>query len=284
MSSFVLAPTRYSLRQRRRCKPTCSYRLALTRAVTPTLAQGLLAPGVSASTVSATQAAVEHAAYVELLRAYVGRVEVLPALVGSPDAVFVEDTAIVHGGRALQGRMGHAARRDESAAMAAALRGGGLDVVRSDATFDGGDILRAEGTFFVGLSERTEAACVDALASTFGLNVVPVDVAGGTLHLKCVVTWVEKANAFVYEDSFAGRSARVQMAGSLPSAGWIAAPVGAANVLDLGETVVVQGRYWDELVTLRKVLANSAVQTVRCNFDEIAKANGSLTCCSILIE
>ena len=109
-----------------------------------------------------------------------------------PDSVFVEDTVVMYGDRAVITRPGADERKPETAATAAVLRGLGYDVVEIEApgTLDGGDVLKHGGTVWVGLGGRTNQSGVDQLASylePYGAHVVGVPVKK-VLHLKSAVT------------------------------------------------------------------------------------------------
>ena len=109
-----------------------------------------------------------------------------------PDSVFVEDTVVMYGDRAVITRPGADKRKPETAATAEVLRGLGYDVVEIEApgTHDGGDVLKHGGTVWVGLGGRTNRAGVDQLAAylePYGARVVGVPVEK-VLHLKSAVT------------------------------------------------------------------------------------------------
>src|SRR3954468_4970351 len=109
-----------------------------------------------------------------------------------PDGVFVEDTVVMYGDRAVITRPGADERKQETAGTAAVLRGLGYDVVEIEApgTLDGGDVLKHGGTVWVGLGGRTNAEGVEQLAAflePYGATVVGVPVQK-VLHLKSAVT------------------------------------------------------------------------------------------------
>lgn len=261
-------------------------RLALARQVPSTLASGLLAPGVSPSSVDINLATAQHADYVSILREHCTEVLVLPEASEFPDSVFVEDAAVVLGRRALQGVPGHATRAGEAALLAPSLRAAGVDLVTTNARIDGGDVLYAAGRFFVGMSKRTDASAVHALHDRFGVDVVPIDVFGGVLHLKCVVTWVRGAQLLIAQDCPVGHAVVEQMMRSVNevfNVAWVPKTAkGGANVLDLGDVVCIQQSDWELVAGLRDKLEAGGVRPVACDMSELAKANGALTCCSIL--
>jgi dimethylargininase len=109
-----------------------------------------------------------------------------------PDAPFVEDTVVVVGDLAVTARPGAPERQAETAGTESVLTGLGyrIERVTEPGTLDGGDVLKLESTFFVGLGGRTNGEGVrqlSALVAPLGITVVPVRVSRA-LHLKSTVT------------------------------------------------------------------------------------------------
>ncbi len=222
----------------------------------------------------------EHAAYVDGLRWLGFAVHALPPLDRAPDATFVEDVAVVLGATSLMTRLGAPSRRAEGAAVEAWLRAQGLAVSSMDAdapaTLEGGDVLAVGRTLLVGLSSRTNAAGARALAAAAepaGWAVRAVPVRAG-LHLKGACSapaqgLVVAARGVAAPEWFDGLDAEVL---------WI--PRGeayAANTVGRGGRVLVAAGFPETAHALRA--AGLAVRAVP--MDEIARADGSLTCLSI---
>ena len=74
-----------------------------------------------------------------------------------PDSAFVEDTVVMYGDLAVLARPGADERRAEVAATEQALRALGyrLAHIESPGTLDGGDVLKHDGTVWVGQGGRT---------------------------------------------------------------------------------------------------------------------------------
>jgi dimethylargininase len=93
---------------------------------------------------------------------------------------------------AVLGRPGAPARRAEVAGVAGAVRSLGLRTARIEepGTLDGGDVLQAGHTVYVGCGERTNGAGIRqlrALLAPLGRTVIAVPL-GNVLHLKSAVT------------------------------------------------------------------------------------------------
>lgn len=99
------------------------------------------------------EARAQHAGYVQALRDAGAEIVVLSPEDALPDAMFVEDTAVIVGSHALITRPGAPSRRGETSSVRAALAAR-LEVVdmQPPAQLDGGDVLRVGDALLVGLS------------------------------------------------------------------------------------------------------------------------------------
>ena len=251
--------------------------IAVTRPVSPSLAQCELTH-LSREPIDVARAVIQHAAYEELLStlgAMVVRVAAAPEL---PDAVFIEDTAIVLESVAIITRPGAPSRQAESAAVAPVLgKYRPLRALIAPAMLDGGDVLRLGRTLHVGLSSRTNAAGVEQLrnlVAPFDYVVVPVEFTG-CLHLKSAVTAVADGVLLL-------NPAWVSLA-AFPDCE--ALPVDArephaANALMIAGALVFPA----EFPRTRDRLAKRGIRVVTTPAGELAKAEGGVTCCSLVFE
>ena len=163
---------------------------AFTRQVSPKIVDCALTH-VDRQPIDAERAADQHLAYEKALRDSGFDIVRLPHLADDPDAVFVEDTAILLGEHAVITRPGAASRADETESTAEGLQPYFTIHRLAAGTLDGGDVLRIGDTLYVGQSSRTDAAGTRALANAvgpLGYRVVPVEL-GRCLHLKTAVTF-----------------------------------------------------------------------------------------------
>lgn len=102
----------------------------------------------------------DHARYVEILRSTGADVHELPALVGHPDAMFVEDTALCLPGLAILMCPAAPTRAGEVEHIAPTLEALFDDVASIDGPghIEGGDTLDTGRELLIGLSKRTDAA------------------------------------------------------------------------------------------------------------------------------
>ena len=220
----------------------------------------------------------QHAEYCECLRGLGAEVITLPAEPDYPDSVFVEDAAVALGDIVLMTRMGAASRRGESESLARELeRHKPLRWMTEPATLDGGDVLSAEHTLFVGCSGRTNTEGIRQLAAEaarVGFRVQPVVVCGA-LHLKSGASYLGEDTVLIHRpwvDPAAFAGLRL-----------VDVPEGeeaAANVLAIGETVLVAEGFPGTAKAIERL--GRKVRVV--DNSEVRKAEGALTCCSLLLE
>ncbi|WP_103502769.1 MULTISPECIES: dimethylargininase [unclassified Streptomyces] len=165
--------------------------LALVRRPGPRLTEGLVTHGERVP-VDLDRAHEQWEEYVAALLTHGWPVHEVDPADDCPDAVFVEDTVVVHRGVALLTRPGAPSRRPEPAATEEAVAGLGLDVRRTEApaTLEGGDVLKVGNILYVGVGGRTNDEGVAHLRDTFaplGATVIGVPVRR-VLHLKSAVT------------------------------------------------------------------------------------------------
>lgn len=256
---------------------------ALTRAVSPAIIQCELTH-LARDPIDPMVAASQHDAYERLLESLgcaIQRVEPAPHL---PDAVFIEDTALVLPEVAVILRPGAESRRPETADVMDALReyrrvvelastrpGGEIPTV------DGGDVLVIGHTLYVGGSLRSNDAGRTALKEAvgeFGYDVVRVEM-DGCLHLKTAVTAIADDAIIINPAWVDARSFDVAYSIEID-----AEEPFAANVLRVGSVLVIDCAHTRTAEKLQA--AGFHVMTVDAS--ELAKAEGGVTCCSIIIN
>mmetsp|Transcript_21654 Transcript_21654/g.69730 ORF Transcript_21654/g.69730 Transcript_21654/m.69730 type:complete len:272 (-) Transcript_21654:11-826(-) len=262
------------------------YRRALVRGVASSFAEKALRQEDPSEPIDMDRLRAQHAKYVQVLKSLLpeGVIE-LPPDEACPDCVFVEDTAVVVGHVALLTRPGHPSRRPEVAAIREALQSIGYTVHSTEepATLDGGDVLFTGEELFVGLSSRTNDAGVDALRAAFpSIPVTPVRVVAG-LHLKSVLSMCGERQIAVASND-AGRSAFEAINKTSPGRyEAVRVPdVAPSNCLWVNGTLV--HRSAGEYPASAAVLAGLGHPVVEVDASEVEKADGALTCCSILLE
>ena len=216
------------------------------------------------------RAAAQHHQYRRVLESLGCTVVSLPADDAFPDCVFVEDTAIVLDDLAVITRPGAESRRGETLVIADALkRYRPLVHIEAPATIDGGDVLVLDDRIYVGISTRTNEAAVAQLRELTGREVIPVGV-HGALHLKTAVTRVSK-------DALLVRPEWIDVA---PFSKWTLIEAEEPNALLVGEVVVFPSAHPET----RAELESRGIEVRSVDADELAKAEGGVTCCSLLVK
>jgi dimethylargininase len=252
-------------------------RLALTRAVSPSITRCELTH-LGRTPIDLARAEAQHAAYEQALRGLGCRVVRVAGAPDLPDAVFVEDTAIVLDEVAVITRPGAQSRRLETGPVADALVPyRELRRISAPGTLEGGDVLRAGKTLFVGRSSRTNDAGISQLrehVSAFGYTVVPLGVRD-CLHLKSAVTLVAPDTfllqpAWIARDWFSGATI-IEVDPHEPF---------GANALLAGDGVIYPAAFPRTCARLEA----HGVRVVAVDVSELAKAEGAVTCCSLVLE
>jgi dimethylargininase len=220
----------------------------------------------------------QHAAYHQALADMGCTVQAVAAAHDMPDSVFVEDTAVVLDEIAVVARPGVASRQAETDAVAAALRRyRRLAAIGAAATLDGGDVIQVGREIYVGVSGRTNADGVRQLADVarpFGYRVHPVETRG-CLHLKSAATCVGDdlllVNPNWVDASQFGRMKAVAIDPDEPF---------AANVVRLGNAVLCATSARETATRLQRF----GVDVRAVDVSELAKAEGALTCCSLILR
>jgi dimethylargininase len=251
--------------------------IALTRPVSPSINACELTFH-DQQPIDVAKATEQHRAYEDCLRSLGAEVMRLPAEPDLPDAVFVEDAAIVVDEVAVIPLMGAASRRPETISLAAALKAyRPLRYLEPPATLDGGDVLRVGRRLFVGLSSRTNregVAQLGAHLAPFGYEVQAVKVTG-CLHLKSACTYIGNDTllinrAWVDAGEFAGFDF-IDVAATEP---------GAANALLIGETVIMPSAFPQTIA----LLEGRGFKVRAVDVSEFQKAEGGVTCKSVIFN
>ena len=251
--------------------------VAITRSVSQTIAQAELTH-LQREPIDPARAAEQHSRYQKILSTLGYTLRELPAEPDLPDSVFVEDAAVVLPEVAVVTRPGAESRRPETASIMAALRRyRDIVVIEAPATLDGGDVLCIDETIFVGRTARTNEAGIQQLRdllSPYGYAVRAVPVSD-CLHLKTAVTRVGEATVLLNPEwvdaGIFGAFERVEIHPDEPF---------AANALRAGGTVLLASAHR----RTRERLEQHGFDVVTVDADELAKAEGGLTCCSLLVE
>ncbi len=223
-------------------------------------------------------ARAQHEAYVHLLADLGCQVIELPEEPDLPDSVFVEDTAFVLPEVAVITRPGADSRKPEVETIIPALSPyRPLLHVAHPATVDGGDALVAGKNIFIGLSTRSNREAMEQLnflLDDYGYKVWGVEMKD-CLHLKTAVTRVDDATLLINKNwvdpsNFPGFDL-IEVDASEPF---------AANCLPVRGRII----YPTTFPKTCKRLEEKGFDIAPIDLSELAKAEGAVTCCSLIVE
>lgn len=220
----------------------------------------------------------QHKAYEAALGRLGVRVVALPEEPTLADSVFVEDTAVVLNEIAVITRPGAVSRRPETSSIAETLSlFRPLVHLAEPYTLDGGDVLVVDKTIYIGITSRTDRDSVfafQALVEPYGylVRAVPVE---GCLHLKSAAT-------LCTPDMLLLHPARIDKA-HFKGLHFLEIDLRephAANGVLVGESLIYPTGFPRTLEKLETL----GIQIETVDISELAKAEGAVTCCSLLFD
>lgn len=224
-------------------------------------------------TIDLSKALEQHAMYCDTLRELGLEVLTLPPDEDHPDACFVEDTAVVHGGKALICRAGAESRRGETAAVEAMLKEHlTIRHAVAPATVEGGDVVHLDDRLLSGVSQRTNPEGVRQMAEWLEVRVDTI-VDPGMMHLKSHVTYLGRDTVIC--------ARRHSSAPSLEGLEKIVVTEGeeyAADTLTVDGVVLMPASCPRSHALVRA----AGFDVVALDMSEIEKCDGAMTCLSIL--
>ena len=223
-------------------------------------------------------AETQHRAYEEVLGALGAEVVSLAPEPHLPDAVFVEDTALVLDEVAVMMNPGAPSRVPEVQSVARTLRRyRPLKYIRPPGTLDGGDVLLVDRMLYVGLSGRTNREAIDQLIGIvspkgYDVTVVPVS---RCLHLKSACTYVGDNTVLANRSWLPSQAFRgmdiIEVARDEPR---------AANTFFVGETLVMADNY----PQTRMRLEEEGRRVAPVALTELQKAEAGGSCMSLVFR
>jgi len=250
---------------------------AITRKVSPAINQCELTH-IAREPIDYPRSCEQHRQYEDALRNLGVDIISLSPEPDLPDSVFVEDVALVLDEFAILLYPGADSRRPEVLTIEQALSSyRKIYHIRPPATIDGGDILCVGDTIYISISDRSTEDAVEQLKdilkpSRYEVRTVRVS---GCLHLKSAVTQVHKKillinPSWVSKENFSG----MDFIEVDPSEAY------AANAVLVGDTVIFPSAF----PRTQAKLADAGIRMSIVDADELAKAEGALTCCSLIFS
>jgi dimethylargininase len=224
-----------------------------------------------------TLALKQHDTYIAALRKCGLNVKIIPDNDNFPDSVFIEDIAVCLPSSALITRPGAPTRIGETVEISASLESyfSQLSYIEEPGTVDGGDILKVDRIFYIGISERTNpkgANQVIDFVEKAGFSAIPVKV-NQALHLKSAVSYIGNNNILLSGEYIESSVFEKYNCFHVPENEQF-----AANCLNVNDTVLIpngcpQTQNWIE---------SKGFNCLALDISEFQKLDGSLTCLSLV--
>jgi dimethylargininase len=250
---------------------------AITREVSPSINNCELSFHVR-QPVDVAKAIAQHKAYQDCLGKLSVRIVSLPAEPELPDAVFVEDAAVIVEEVAIISRMGVPSRRPEGKTLTDMLsQYRPIRFLVEPATLDGGDVVGIGRCAFVGLSQRTNHegfVQLSTILRAYNYEVHSVGVRG-CLHLKSGCSYIGNNTLLVNRSWIdAEQLCRFELI-DIPDE----EPAGA-NALLVNDVVIIPASFPQTRALLEK--RGFHVRTI--DLSELQKAEAGVTCSSLIFN
>jgi len=254
-----------------------SAKLAITRQISPRFNECEITH-IERISIDLHTARKQHRGYVDALKQLGCEVLELPSEADLPDSVFVEDTAFILPHAAVITRPGADSRKPETESIIQALSPNiKLLYIHEPATLDGGDVLVAGKKIFVGKSTRSNQNAIDQLTELLGKDGYTVTAVQlhDCLHLKSAVTRIDDNTLLINKNWVDTKHFEdfelIEVDSSEPY---------AANCLPIGDSIIFPTAFPRTDAKLRA----HGYKTITVEVDELAKAEGAVTCCSLILD
>lgn len=250
---------------------------ALTRGVSPTIGDCKLT-FMERERIDVAAATRQHEAYRQCLTKMGVQITSLDLLPYAPDAVFIQDTAVVVDEVAIVATMGAACRAEEVESVAQVLSlHRPLKRLSPPATLEGGDIVRIGRTLYVGDSGRTNRDGIRQLSemlAPYDYQVIPAGVRG-CLHLSTGCSYLGHGLMLlnpVWVDAAPFQQFEILEVPETES--W------AANTIAVGDTVLMASAFERTCALVQE----RGFNVIATDISELQKAEGALTCMSLMFD
>jgi dimethylargininase len=251
--------------------------VAITRQISPRFNECELTH-IERTPIDLDIAKTQHQNYVQALKSLGCVALELPAEPDLPDSVFVEDAAFILPEVAVITRPGADSRKPETESVSRALSPlKRLVHLREPATLDGGDVLVLGKRIFVGLSTRSNQEAIDQLnelLAEYGYFTIGVQM-HDCLHLKTAVSRLDESTLLINKNwldihHFNGFHL-IEVHPDEPF---------AANCLPVGGSVIYPTSFPKTCARLE----GAGYNILKVDVSELAKAEGAVTCCSLILS
>jgi N-dimethylarginine dimethylaminohydrolase len=229
------------------------------------------------------------------LRDLGAQIELVPAATGLPDLVFTANAAVVLDRRALLARFRYPERQPEESHFAAvfrSLRARGVidefETIPDDMVLEGaGDCVfdRTRNLFWMGYGPRSDAAAAKVVENTFGVEVVPLELADPRFyHLDTALCPLSGGDVMHVPGAFTAKgrdtiAARTPASQRIEIAESDAAQL-AANAVSIGDVVLMSGCS----ESLRAQLGDRGYRVLTKPLNSFLRSGGSAFCLTLRLD
>lgn len=217
----------------------------------------------------------QHQSYCSALEKCGVKIKIFKADNDFPDSTFVEDTAVVTERCVIITRPGNKARLGEEVKMEKLLsKLMNIHKIHSPGTLDGGDILRAENHFFIGVSARTNKEGAKQLTKILGKYGYSTSIiyVGKYLHLKSGANYIGKNIMVLTHEMSKYQEFEKYVKIIVPEEEKY-----AANCIEVNGRLFIAAGFPET----KKLLTKTGYDIVELNMSEFEKMDGGLSCLSL---
>jgi len=222
------------------------------------------------------KAILQHSEYVKALKTCKVAVIELEADEKFPDSTFVEDTAIIDIKFAIINNLGEKSRKGEEQIIKEVLGNfyNNLEEITDPGTLEGGDILKVEDHYFIGLSKRTNlegAKQFVKILEKYGYthSIIPLKI---FLHLKTGVAYLGN-NCLILSGELIDNEDFKKYKTIKANED----EVYAANCIRVNEYVIMSKGF----ETLKEKVSKSDYKIIEVEMSEFRKMDGGISCLSL---
>ena len=223
------------------------------------------------------KAMAQHAEYVKTLEAQGIQVKNLESDINFPDGCFVEDTAVVFPEAAIISNPGAASRKEEIKTINIILNTiKDLHFIDPPGTLEGGDVLKIEKKFYIGISYRTNPEGIRQFAEItkkFGYETFAINLQG-ILHLKTGLAYLGNNTIIGWPTVINQREFNNYQKIKIPTD-----ELYASNCIRIDEKSLIIPKGFPKTST---ILSELGYKVTELDMSEFEKMDGGLTCLSLL--
>ncbi len=220
----------------------------------------------------------QHQQYQSVLSSLGCEIVIVPTESNLADSVFIEDTAVVLDEVAVLCRPATALRGQEVTGVEDVLQQyRTLISIQSPGTLEGGDLLRVGKVIYAGLSTRSNQNGIEQLSrivADYGFSVKTVETEK-CLHLKSAISEVAPGVLLINPDWISRSTFKNYELIDVDKE-----EAHADNALLVGQKIIYPSSFPR---TLEK-LVNAGLDVTQVNVSELQKAEGAVTCCSLIFK